>query len=125
MLLASGINLSLAQYWLQVKVDLKPLPSDGPLQWAVKKGYYSIVALLLDRGIAIEEEGEFGTTPLMQAVTNDSIKGHRKIVELLLLRGAAVSKKNVLGETPLTLAYKSGRDSISRLLREHNRSKNV
>lgn len=97
-------------------LDMKVLPSNGSLQWSIDKGHFFIVQLLLERGASIEEKGELGITPLMQAV----IRGHIKIVELLLIKGAEVSTKNVLGETALTFAGKFGRDSISHMLRDYS-----
>jgi ankyrin repeat protein len=66
-----------------------------PLFHAALGGHRDIVALLNDRGAAVNTRDQFGDTPLIVACA----KGHDATAALLLARGADASAKDQEGRT--------------------------
>jgi ankyrin repeat protein len=63
-----------------------------------------ICGLLVDRGIAIDDKGQGGTTPLHLAVRN----GRQETAKFLVRRGANLAQKDDRGVSPLDTATASG-----------------
>ncbi|KAL8992531.1 MAG: hypothetical protein Q9169_007030 [Polycauliona sp. 2 TL-2023] len=81
------------------------LPPDS-IATAASGGHDNIVRMLLDQGLDIEHEGQYGR-PLRSA----SLFGHDSTVQLLLSRGAKVSADSFVGNA-LEAAVISGHGSI-------------
>ena len=136
---AAALNLPfLAKYLLQsgAKVDAK-LKSDGkpftknlketllgfgkdydgrrlgetPLHFAAKENAYETVALLLEKGAAMNAKNNDGETPLHFAAWENA----HAVVELLLDKDADVNARSEDGDTPLDLAV----GKTAALLRSH------
>lgn len=71
-----------------------------PIHVAAGRGWTDVVALILDKGGAIEQVDDEGATPLMVA----AIKGKLDTIKLLRARGADVLVKNFEGESIEDLA---------------------
>ena len=56
----------------------------APLLWAAKKGYHSVIKLLLAKKVKLDFKDKYGQTPLLWAARG----GHKAGVELLLEHGA-------------------------------------
>ena len=86
------------------------------MRLAAKNGHTDCVALLLDRGAAVDKADNDGRTPLHGA----SEEGHESTARLLLDHGAAVNKADNYGRTPLYGASQGrGHESTARLLLDH------
>lgn len=87
------------------------LERDGwtPLHYAASGPAPQIVALLLDRGAAIEARSPNGTTPLMMAAGYGAIDS----ADLLLRRGADPKLRNANGLTAADFARRAGRDALA------------
>ncbi|KAJ5652176.1 hypothetical protein N7507_009602 [Penicillium longicatenatum] len=86
--------------------------------------HFSVVKLLLEKGVLVNCQDITGNTPLFEAC----IKGDREVVEILLGHGADINHRNMLGETPLFFATMCGHPSIVKILLENHAitgSKNV
>ena len=79
-----------------------------PLHYAASGPAPRVVALLLDRGAAIEARSPNGTTPLMMAAGYGAIDS----ADLLLGRGADPKARNALGLTAADFARRAGRDAL-------------
>lgn len=89
-----------------------------PLHRACSEGHENIVALLLDRGAAIDRQDDLGRSALHRAV-----RGRREnVVALLLQRGASVDQTCFQGCTPLHVASRLGLQSIVTLLLDNGAS---
>ena len=80
----------------------------SPLHYAATGPTTPLVALLLDRGAAIEAASPNGTTPLMMAAQY----GTEASVELLLARGADVRARNDRGLMAVDFARLGGREAL-------------
>ena len=76
------------------------------------KGYYRVVAVLLDKGQNVNERVTRGWTCLHIAASN----GHAKVVELLLKAGADKTLQDDDGRTALMLAKSRGHQDVVDLL---------
>jgi len=83
-----------------------------PLHSAAIRGHSRIVALLLERGAAVDARDSLGRTPLHYA----SAGGHDECVRILLGRDADPNARDVKGITPLHLAAKWGNAETTDLL---------
>ena len=70
-----------------------------------------MISLLLDAGAEIDARGEYGHTPIHEAVG----QGHIEAVRLLLSRGADCSITNDWGQTPQQTAKIGGKHEIESL----------
>jgi ankyrin repeat protein len=52
--------------------------------FAAEGGYYELVAMLLERGAAVNVVDQYGQTALSRA----GVAGHKEVVKLLLAKGA-------------------------------------
>lgn len=68
----------------------------------------------LDTGINLNQQDEFGNTPLIQAAKY----GRREVVQLLIAHGADVTAHNRSGWTALQYASYNNRPDIEELLRK-------
>ncbi len=74
-----------------------------------------LVALILDRGINIEQKNRSGATALMVAASN----GHASTLKLLLQRGAAPDTRDNIGYTPMIWAASHGHVEVMKLLKKY------
>ncbi len=81
---------------------------------ACKNGDETIVRLLLDQGMPVNQADNGGITPLWIACQN----GHEVVARLLLDHGAAVHVPRNDGSTPLYIACYNGHEAVARLLLE-------
>jgi len=84
-------------------------PGWTPLHYAATGPEASVVAMLLERGAAIEATSPNGTTPLMMAARY----GTEDAVNLLLARGAKLEAQNVQGLNAAEFARLAGRDRLA------------
>lgn len=84
------------------------------LMYAASTGHAPVVALLLDRGAALEARNAEGVTALYAA----AVAGSADVTELLLARGAKVDAATKSGYTPLSYAARSGAAKVTTLLLE-------
>ena len=84
----------------------------GPLHDAAAEGDIGRVAVLLDKGAALEGLDASGEPPLILA----SLAGHTEVVRLLLDRGAEIAIRNKGGLTPLHAAAYGGHLEVASLL---------
>ncbi|KAK3940739.1 ankyrin repeat-containing domain protein [Diplogelasinospora grovesii] len=83
-----------------------------PLIWAIRRGHYGTVKLLLDKGADINRIDKDNETPLQCAVRMQ----HEYIVKLLLDRGADISEKGVDNWAPVLIAVSYGDEGTVKLL---------
>lgn len=93
-------------------IDSKDSYGRTPLSWATKNGCYSVVELLLRKGVETESKDNDGLTPLSWA----AISGHDVIVQLLLEKGVDPDAKHYDGRTPLSWAAYRGHEAVVKLL---------
>lgn len=82
------------------------------LHYAAAGGDAAIVALLLDKGAAVDAVAPNGMTPLMLAAT----EGHPEAVDLLLQRGAYAAFVNTNGQSAREAALYRDRPDIVRII---------
>lgn len=87
----------------------------GPLHKAAYLGDLAMVRLLLERGIGVNTQDQFGRTALDAAID----AWHEAVVVMLLEKGADVNLPNHRGHTAFHAALKVGSDVIVRLLIEN------
>lgn len=97
---------SVATFLLEAGADpmAKGLNGCTTIHEAARSGLFEVIALLVSRGVSINQAADDGHTPLHAAV----LSGHLNIVEQLLNLGADANARDNLGETPLYL----GRNSL-------------
>lgn len=81
----------------------------SPVHYAATGPNPEVVALLLDRGAAVDALSPNGSTPLMLAARY----GVEASVDLLLTRGADVTRRNEKGLDAAAFARLAGRDSLA------------
>lgn len=91
------------------------------LHLASAKGMKKVCALILDKGIGVDDIDKDGQTPLFVAAQNC----HREVCELLLDRGATTNKANNQGWTPLRIAIKHGHKDVCEMLLERGAAKEL
>ena len=81
---------------------------------AAQKGYLEVVRLLLENeDVQVNQENEYGCTPLMLAAYN----GHHEVVKLLLEKDyIQVNKATKSGDTSLMFGAEKGHHEVVRLL---------
>jgi ankyrin repeat protein len=84
-----------------------------PLHYAASGNEHQVVALLLDKGAAINAPSPNGTTPVMMA----ALYGSEPSVDLLVSRGADLKRKNDLGLTASDFATRGGREKLASQLK--------
>jgi len=89
-------------------------PGWSPVLYAASGPEPRAVALLLDRGAAIESRSPNGTTPLMMAAGY----GAEDSVNLLLARGADPKARNDNGLSPADFARIAGREKLAARLQQ-------
>ncbi|WCR53354.1 MAG: Phosphocholine transferase AnkX [Wolbachia endosymbiont of Ctenocephalides orientis wCori] len=82
-----------------------------PLHFAVERGSYDIVKLLIDHEAGVDVQNVQGRTPLHDAVQGDKLQ----IVQLLTSK-ADINAKNDRGEAPLHVAAENGYTGIVNFL---------
>lgn len=92
---------------VRVEGQLEPL-----LHKAVRSGSIEVVQAILDAGSDVNEQGDFGETPLHAAVDDDLVE----IATLLMSRGADPSLQSTFGGTALQMAERSGSSRCVALL---------
>ncbi len=87
---------------------------DGALSIAIDTDNLTMVNLLLEKKVNVNQGNRDGVTPLMTA----SAHGNSAIVERLLQAGAEVNHQDITGDSPLHLAVLEGHlDIVERLLK--------
>jgi uncharacterized protein len=94
--------------------DVNAAQPDGtrPIQWAVFRVDYELLAALIAKKAKVDVANEFGSTPLAEAAK----LGDARMVRTLLAAGAEVDKPNQDGETALMLAVKTGELPVVEML---------
>ncbi|RXR06400.1 ankyrin repeat domain-containing protein [Pseudoxanthomonas composti] len=87
------------------------LCKSAPLHVAAVWGDCEAITLLVEAGAFIDQRGEDGFTPLMEAVA----QGHKDAVDLLISLGAA-PLRNDDGQLPSDYARVGGNEELSQLL---------
>jgi uncharacterized protein len=88
-------------------------PGWTPLHYAASGSEHQVVALLLEKGAAIDAPSPNGSTPVMMA----ALYGSDASVNLLVARGADLKRKNDLGLTASDFAARGGRDKLAAQLK--------
>ncbi len=83
-----------------------------PLHYAASGPEPKVLALLLERGAAVDATSTNGTTPLMMAAGYGAMDG----ADLLLARGADPRRRNDRGLAAVDFARRAGRDALARRL---------
>ena len=86
-----------------------------PLHYASNKGHTSIVKNLLDAGVNIDRQDQYGRSPIQLA----AMYGHVATVRALLAYGANVDVTDRWGKSPLDSAENGGYYKIAVLLLQH------
>jgi len=92
-----------------------------PLMNAANSGDINAAKDLLDKGAAVDEQGEYSMTALREAADN----GHVAIAKLLLDKGADVNAKDAWGETALLGAVVKSHTEVVKLLLERGADVNI
>ena len=115
--LESG-HIDIARYLIEqgADINLKDKDKASPLHNAAYLGNLEIVDLLLKKGVASLDEGNYrGQTPLHLACE----RGHPGVVTRLLEAGADVEARDILGRTPLmTTATSKNMEVVNALLKK-------
>lgn len=93
-----------------IQIGVRNEAGETPLMMAALRGQREWVLRLLDRGLAVNQEG---WTALHYAATGSDSTA---VVELLLARGAAVDARSPNGSTPLMMAARYGSEASVDLL---------
>ncbi|KAK9800027.1 hypothetical protein SCARD494_01820 [Seiridium cardinale] len=93
-------------------VNLVNVPDGERLDWALERGYSSVVKQLLEQGADPEHKNNTGKTPLIVAAE----EGYFGLVELLLEMNVEVESRDEEGRTPLSYAAEKGHAEIVTLL---------
>ncbi len=111
------VLLSLASGWLAPLSALPGAPQDvDALHAAARAGAIEQVRELLDAGVPVDAENEYGTTALFFAAD----RGHLDLVLLLLRRGADPDRSDrFYGATPMVWALTNEHTEVAALLLRH------
>ncbi len=82
------------------------------LHYAAKLGFYSVVKLLIGKGIEINKKDKNGSTPLIFMIEQIFDIPSEKVLKYLIKKGADVSAKNNENNTALSIASEKGYNSI-------------
>jgi len=105
-------------------VNAKDKTGDTPLTLAAANGHLETVALLLERGAAVDGKSEkkscdrTGCSVGQTALSLAAGAGHLEIVKRLIAKGADVNGRASEGSTPLMVAAASGHRKIVQVLLE-------
>ena len=88
------------------------LRSSSSIIEASRRGYLSVVELLLSKGANVNDKNNYGYSSIIEASTH----GHVSVVELLLSKGANISDKNNDGFSSIIYASLHGHVSVVELL---------
>jgi len=94
---------------------LSPILGPQRLLDAAESGDLATVTKLLNKGVDINTQDGWSSTPMMYAAAN----GHTDIVALLLTRGAGINSTSRLDRTPLMWAANGGHNETVKFLIEH------
>ncbi|KAK3324517.1 hypothetical protein B0T19DRAFT_486672 [Cercophora scortea] len=97
-----------------VDIEAKGFSGGTALVQAAKKGFPSVIELLLDRGADIEARDYTKQSGLLWAAKC----GYKGAAQLLLDQGANVEARDYLGQTPLAVAAARGWEGVVKLLLE-------
>ena len=101
-------------------VDQRGLETNSPLHSAAKHEDLEMVQVLLDYGLDVNAQNQFGSTPLAYATLGNF--NNPRVVRLLLDRGTDPNAQRQDRTTPLYRAAENGDVEIARLLVEHSAS---
>jgi ankyrin repeat protein len=104
-LIESG-NRKAALESIRAGADVNAAQPDGtrPVQWAVYKVDYEVLAALIAKKANVNVKNEFGSTPIAEAAE----LADARIVKMLLDAGAEPEGSNADGQTALMIAIKTG-----------------
>lgn len=113
-------NPEMAMELLLAGVDPTPRNGEGftPMHQAAAKGYFNVIAVLIQRGVAVDVPDSEGSNTALHLAAGDS---DLDSVIFLVSSGAAVNARNAKGETPLLLAMKNShsRPELVEFLAKH------
>jgi ankyrin repeat protein len=104
-------NMLFVRYLIQNGAEINPVTKDGitPLHESIlsRRASTDLIQLLLAKGAEVNTTfARFGTTPLMEAVSDNSI-----VAELLLKAGALPNARDLKGYTPLFYAIPNSHEN--------------
>ena len=104
-LIESG-NRKAAMESIRAGADVNAAQPDGtrPVQWAVYKVDYELLAALIAKKANVNVKNEFGSTPMAEAAE----LADARMVKMLLDAGAEPEGSNADGQTALMIAIKTG-----------------
>jgi ankyrin repeat protein len=114
LLVTKALLIKSELFWADANKPMSRPGGDTPLCIAVKRSYYLVVRLLIERGADVNKSGPGGDTPLYIA----ALEGHHLVDRLLMERGANVNMSrsatySCAGEdTPLNCAVLKGHTRV-------------
>lgn len=106
---------------MRKREDLKDFESRTPLSWAAQEGRITMVEVLLQSGVAVDETDARERTPLSCACE----MGMESVAELLIRSDADINASNPNGETPFGWACVNGHLAVAELLVERGATLNI
>ncbi|XP_069779205.1 uncharacterized protein [Narcine bancroftii] len=97
---------------LPVNLPSRSEPVQRPIHWAAVKGHVTIIDLLLQAGVSLDERDQRGCTPLILA----SQYGHIALCCYLIGKGASLQACDRQGDNALHWAASQGHSELTRLL---------
>lgn len=135
-LIKEGADLNLACYyaywtrpegmdyeeWEQISSELGEnvigyhrVERETPMTAACSGGQLSIVEMLINKGVNVDDDKQSVGTPLTVACEN----GHLNVVNVLLQAGAKINLENTYGKSPITCARNNGQwEIVETLIKE-------
>lgn len=113
---ALGANTTLLRLKSQgARFDVPNHQGDYPLHVAAINGQVGTVALMIQEGVACDQPGAMGRTPLCAACTS-RLRDCRAVIELLLINWASPNTPAANGDYPLHIVAKAGRVDLAAAL---------
>lgn len=103
-----------------VRREYRSQQAKSPLPKASADRNWTVVKLLLEKGVDLESQDKIGRTPLFWAIE----EGNEEMVKILLEKGANLHSKDKIYDTPLSLAVEKGNEKVVKLLLEKGANPN-
>ncbi|XP_059821085.1 uncharacterized protein LOC132391646 [Hypanus sabinus] len=102
----------LADLRLPLNLPSRSEPAQRPIHWAAVKGHITVIDILLQAGVSLDERDQKGSTPLIVA----SQYGHVALCCYLMGKGASLQICDSQGDSALHWAASQGHCELTRLL---------